>query len=102
MPFIAEKIRKNIVRDAKLFSGVALVVFALLIGFLYSSPLIALGSSVSGVVAILITLDVLYLLGQPVGILTANMAVIVFVLVQSQVIYLINNWQRENPEEHRF
>ncbi|MBL4740523.1 MAG: MMPL family transporter [Sneathiella sp.] len=101
MPFIAEQIRKSIVRDAKLFSSLALVIFALLIGWLFSSPMIALGSSVSGITAIFATLNVLYLLGQPVGILTANLAVIVFVLVQSQVIYLINNWRRESLEENR-
>lgn len=102
MPFIAEQIRKSIVRDAKLFSTLALVIFALLIGGLYASSVIALGSSISGIVAIFTTLSVLYLLGQPVGILTANMAVIVFVLVQSQVIYLINNWRREEDGVSRF
>jgi len=101
MPFIAEQIRRSIVRDAKLFSSLALVIFALLIGWLFSSPMIALGSSVSGITAIFVTLDILYLLGQPVGILTANLAVIVFVLVQSQVIYLINNWRRESIQNHR-
>ncbi|OUR78620.1 hypothetical protein A9Q83_07015 [Alphaproteobacteria bacterium 46_93_T64] len=98
MPYIAEQIRRNIIRDAKLFSTAALLLFALLIWGIYRSPVIALGASISGITAIFLCLSIMHFMAQPVGILTANLAVIVFVLVQSQVIYLTNNWLREKTE----
>ncbi len=98
MPYIAEQIRRNIISDAKLFSTVALIIFALLIWGIYRSLIIALGASVSGISAIFLSLLILQFTGQPVGILTANLSIIVFVLVQSQAIYLTNNWLRESGD----
>lgn len=96
MPYIAEHIKRSIVRDAQVFSAAALVVFTALIFMIYRSWMIALGACVSGVAAIFASLTILHFLGQAVGILTANLAIIIFVLVQSQVIYLTNNWRRQN------
>ncbi|WP_169543107.1 efflux RND transporter permease subunit [Sneathiella aquimaris] len=99
MPYIAEQIRQSLVRDVKIFSSLALVVFITLMGFFYRSAMIALGSCISGLCAIFMTLIVLQVLGQPIGILTANLSIIVYVLVQSQIIYLTNNWLREDKKQ---
>jgi len=94
MPYIAEQIRQNLVRDAKIFSALALLIFVTLIALIYRSMMIAVGSCITGLSAIFMTLILLHLIGQPVGILTVNLAIIVYILVQSQIIYLTNNWKR--------
>lgn len=94
MPYIAEQIRQNLVRDAKIFSALALLIFVMLIALIYRSMMIAVGSCFTGLSAIFMTLILLHLIGQPVGILTVNLAIIVYILVQSQIIYLTNNWKR--------
>ncbi|MFB9355840.1 efflux RND transporter permease subunit [Sneathiella chinensis] len=99
MPYIAEQIRKNLVRDMKLFSTLALVIFAGLLWVVFRSPVVALGGAVSGISAIFATLLALHFMGQPIGILTANLAIIVFVLTQSQIIYLTNNWLRTDVSD---
>ena len=96
MPYIAEHIKRSIVRDAQIFSAAALVVFTALIFMIYRSWVIALGACISGVGAIFASLTMLHFLGQAVGILTANLAIIIFVLVQSQIIYLTSNWRRQS------
>lgn len=95
MPYIVEQIRRSLIHDIQLFSGLALAVFSVLLFVLFRSPMIVVGAAASGLTAILLTLLILHALGQPVGILTANLAIIVYVLVQSQLIYLTSNWRRE-------
>ncbi len=95
MPYIVEQIRRSLIHDIQLFSGLALLVFSVLLFVLFRSPMIVIGAAASGLTAILLTLLILQFLGQPVGILTANLAIIVYVLVQSQLIYLTSNWRQE-------
>ncbi|MBE7638149.1 MMPL family transporter [Sneathiella sp. P13V-1] len=92
MPYITYQIQQSILKDVSLFSVIAVLVFALLIGFLFRSVVIPISSIVSGFAAVMLTMLLLQLVGQPFGILTANLAIIVFVLVQSQAIYLTNNF----------
>jgi predicted RND superfamily exporter protein len=96
MPYIAEHIKRSIIRDAKIFSLAGLAVFAVLIYAIFKSALITAGATISGLGAIVSSLLILDVLGQPIGILTANLAIIIFVLVQSQIIYLTNNWRRSD------
>ncbi|WP_025899658.1 efflux RND transporter permease subunit [Sneathiella glossodoripedis] len=93
MPYIAEHMRRNIARDAAIFSPIVVLVFAAMIFAVFRSPVITIGAILSGVVAILCSFTGLTLLQQPVGILTANLAIIIFVLTQSQIIYLTNNFR---------
>lgn len=98
MPYIAEHIKRSIVRDAQIFSAATLLIFAAVLFLIYRSWVLTLGAAISGLGAICASLAILNLLGQPIGILTANLAIIIFVLVQSQVIYLTNNWQRQSGD----
>ncbi len=98
MPYIVEQIRRSLIHDIQLFSGLALLIFSILLFALFRSPMIVVGAAASGLTAILLTLLILQVLGQPVGIPTANLAIIVYVLVQSQLIYLTSNWRQEGEK----
>ncbi|HEX9730476.1 MAG TPA: MMPL family transporter [Thermoanaerobaculia bacterium] len=97
VPYVIELIRRYLMRDLKVFSSAALLVFGLVIAILYRSlPLVA-GTLLSCVGACLLTLTALHLAGTPIGMLTANIATIVFVLTLSHTVFLTANWRRVRP-----
>lgn len=97
VPYVIELIRRYLMRDLKVFSTAAILVFGLVITILYRSlPLVA-GTLLSCVGACFLTLTTLYLLGTPIGMLTANIATIVFVLTLSHTVFLTANWRRVRP-----
>lgn len=93
-PYVTEKIRRNLIRDLKIFSASALGLFALAITLLFRSPKITLGAIATCLAAVVGCLGVMRLAGIPMGILTANLATIVFVLTLSHIVFLTANWKR--------
>lgn len=91
MPYVAERIRRSLVSDFKVFATSAIVAFALLILAIFRSPKIALGAVTAGLLAVVGTLSLQVAVGIPVGLLTANLVIIVFVLAQSHCIFLSGN-----------
>lgn len=97
VPYVIELIRRYLMRDLRVFSASAMLVFGLVITVLYRSlPLVA-GTLLSCVGACFLTLTALYLVGTPIGMLTANIATIVFVLTLSHTVFLTANWRRARP-----
>ncbi len=97
VPYVVELIRRYLLRDLKVFSSAALLIFGLVISLLYRSLPPVAGTLLSCIGACLITLAVLHLTGTPIGILTANIATIVFVLTLSHTVFLTANWKRMRP-----
>ncbi len=97
VPFVVELIRRHLMRDLRVFSIAAFVVFGLVISLLYRSWPPVAGTLLSCLGACLLTLALLHFLGTPIGILTANIATIVFVLTLSHTVFLTANWRRVRP-----
>ncbi len=97
VPYVVELIRRHLMRDLRVFSGAAFLVFGLVIALLYRSWRLVAGTLLSCLGACLLTLTVLHLLGTPIGVLTANIATIVFVLTLSHTVFLTANWRRVRP-----
>ena len=94
VPYVVELIRRYLLRDLRVFSSAALLIFGLVISLLYRSLPPVAGTLLSCLGACLITLTVLHLMETPIGILTANIATIVFVLTLSHTVFLTANWKR--------
>ncbi|MBN2484260.1 MAG: MMPL family transporter [Candidatus Omnitrophica bacterium] len=92
-PYVTELIRRNLMRDLKIFSIVAFVIFGLMIFAIFRSKFILAGTLLTCITASVATLIVNDLLGMKVGVLTANLSTIVFVLTLSHIIFIIFNWQ---------
>jgi len=94
VPYVVELIRRYLSRDLRVFSAAALLVFGLLIGGLFRSARIMLGTLTACLTACALTLGLLGATGFSIGILTANLVTIVFVLTLSHAVFLTTNWQR--------
>ncbi len=97
VPYVVELIRRYLLRDLRVFSIAAFLVFGVVISLLYRSVLPVAGTLLSCLGACLVTLTVLNLLAVPIGMLTANIATIVFVLTLSHTVFLTANWKRVRP-----
>jgi len=98
VPAIVELIRRSLYRDLIVFSGAAVVVFALLIGIVYRDPVIVVGTLATCLVSVGTTLLLVNGAGVGIGLLTANLVTIVFVLTLSHVVFLTANWRRRSSE----
>ncbi len=94
VPWVVEQIRRALERDLRVFSGVALLLFGLAIGWIYRAPRLVLGMLSTCVTASLLTLLALSWFAVPIGLLTANIVTIAFVLTLSHTVFLTNNWRR--------
>ncbi len=94
VPVIVELIRRSLFRDLRLFSGLALLVFGLLIAAVYRSAWVVVGTLVSAGLACGVTLMVNQAVGLSIGLLTANIVTIVFVLTLSHIVFLTANARR--------
>ncbi len=92
-PYIVEIIRQNLLRDLKVFSLVALLVFAAAVFVLFRSLPILLGTLLSCLNVSLWTLTISEILKIKIGPLTSNLSVIVFVLALSHIIFITFNWK---------
>ena len=92
-PYIVELISRQLLKDIKVFSLMALIIFSVVIYFIFRSRSILLGAIVSCVSASMWTLMIIHIMGIKIGLLTANIATIVFVLTLSHIIFLTYNWK---------
>jgi predicted RND superfamily exporter protein len=93
VPYVVEMIRRNLLRDLKIFSTLAIIIFGTGIAIAFRSVPILIGTLVSCFAACVLTLFVSRLLQIKVGILTANLSTIVFVMTLSHIVFLTNNWR---------
>ncbi len=102
-PYIVEIIRRNLLRDLKVFSLVAFIVFAVTIFVLFRSLPILVGTLISCVNVSMLTLTISEMLKIKIGPLTSNLSVIVFVLALSHIIFITFNWKHvieKTEKEH--
>ncbi len=92
-PYIVEIIRRNLLRDLKVFSLVAFLVFAVAVYILFRSFPILVGTLLSCLNVSLLTLAISEMLKIKIGPLTSNLSVIVFVLALSHMIFITYNWR---------
>ncbi|MBN1793332.1 MAG: MMPL family transporter [Candidatus Omnitrophica bacterium] len=93
LPYVVELIRRNLLRDLRFFSLIAVIVFGFIIFQLFHSRAVLLGAFVSCLGACMWTLMTASLASIPVGLLTANLGTIVFILTLSHIIFLSYNWK---------
>ena len=93
MPYIVEQIQRNLVHDLRVFGLLTILIFSLLVGLIFRSKSILVGTIVACFNACMWTLMLTTLFRIPIGILTANLITIVFVLTLSHVIFLTFNWK---------
>jgi len=94
VPYVVELIRQHLVRDLRVFTAAALVVFGLLVALIYRDLRLTLGVLATCLTACAVALATLRLAGLTLGVLTANLVTIVFVLTLSHLVYLTANWRR--------
>lgn len=92
-PYVVEMIRRQVLRDLRVFGIGALLVFSLTMGLLYRSGWILGGTLVAAGTATALTLLGRSVLGLEVDLLTPNITTIVFVLTLLHVVFLTTNWQ---------
>lgn len=93
VPYVVEQIRRQVLRDLKVFGVGVVAVFSLVIFLLYRSGWIVLGTLVAAGTAASFTLLLRPLLGLEPDVLTPNITSIVFVVTLSQIVYLTANWK---------
>ncbi len=92
-PYVVELIRRHLKQDLRLFSLFSLAVFGLVIGLVYRSPRVVLGTLTTCLAACAVTLALLPWVGVAIGPLTANLVTIIFVLTLSHMVFLTANWR---------
>ncbi len=98
-PYIMELIRRNLVRDLKVFSLCALIIFAIVIISVFRSGWVLFGTFTACSLSAMITLFITHHLNFPIGPLTANLSTIVFVLTLSHIAYMTFNWKHVMEHE---
>ena len=96
VPYVLEQIRRRLLRDLKVFTLAAFLVFGLLMSVVYRSLRLMAGTLLACLAAGAVTLAGLYFLDIPIGLLTANLITIVFVLTLSHIVFLTANWRAEH------
>jgi uncharacterized protein len=92
-PYIVELIRRNLMRDLRVFSVAALCVFGLSGLLISRSVPMVIGTLIACMNASAFTLILTHLFGIPVGPLTANLSTIVFVLTLTHMVFMTFNWK---------
>lgn len=98
VPYVSEHIRQELTDDLRRFSTGAFVMFGLLVGLLFRSVAIVLGTMTAALAASFGTFLVRAALGMQTDILAPNLWTIAFVLTLSHVVYLAAQWRRQAPE----
>ena len=99
LPYVVELIKRNLLRDLKIFSLLAFLIFGFLIFQIFHSKSILLGTMLSCLNACMWTFMITNLVNIPIGLLTANLGTIIFVMTLSHIIFLTFNWRsfRSDP-----
>lgn len=93
VPYVIEQIRRDSLRDLKVFGIAVIAVFALVMALFYRSGWIVLGTMTAAGTAAAGTLLVRPLFGLEPDILTPNITSVVFVVTLSFIVYLTVDWQ---------
>jgi len=93
VPYVVEQIRRESLRDLKVFGIAVILVFGVMIGLFYRSGWIVLGTLVTAGTAAAGTLLVRPLLGLEPDLLTPNITSVVFVVTVSFILYLTVDWK---------
>ncbi|NNK62498.1 MAG: MMPL family transporter, partial [Gemmatimonadetes bacterium] len=93
-PVIIEQIRRSLFRDLLVFTGAAVLIVTLLVGFLYRDAAVLVGMLAASALAVNATLLAVRWMGVAIGLLTANLATIVFVLTLSHMVFITANARR--------
>ncbi len=99
LPYIVESIKKNLLRDLRVFTLLAFLVFGFLIFQIFRSKSVLFGTMLSCLNACMWTFMITNLINIPMGLLTANLGTIIFVMTLSHIIFLTFNWRtfRSDP-----
>ena len=100
LPYVVELIKRNLLKDSRLFSFLAFFIFGFLIFQSFRSISVLLGTAFSCLNACMWTLMITNHMNMPIGILTANLGTIIFVMTLSHIIFLTFNWRafRNDPK----
>ena len=94
VPYVAEHIRQRLIDEIRRFSIAAFIAVAVLVGLLFRSAAVVVGSMVAALSASFATFLVRAAFGMRTDILAPNLWTIAFVLTISHVVYLTAHWQR--------
>lgn len=92
-PYIVELIRRNLLRDLKVFSVSAFCIFGLCGLLISRSVPMVLGTLIACTNASALTLILTHAFGIPIGPLTANLSTVVFVLTLTHMVFMTFNWK---------
>ncbi len=98
VPYVSEHIRRRLTDELRRFSFAAFGAFALLVGLLFRSLAVLLGTMVAALTASFATFLARAVVGMPTDILMPNLWTIAFVLTLSHVVYLTAQWRRRAHE----
>ncbi|MFC1646163.1 RND family transporter [Candidatus Omnitrophota bacterium] len=100
LPYVVELIKRNLLKDLRVFSLLAFFIFGFLIFQIFRSKSVLFGTMLSCLNACMWTLMITNRLNIPIGILTANLGTIIFVMTLSHIIFLTFNWRafRSDPK----
>jgi predicted RND superfamily exporter protein len=99
LPYVTELISRDLERDLRTFSLVALGVFGLVLFVIFRSPWILLGTFVACANSSAATLIVTQRIHIPIGPVTANLSTMVFVMTLSPMVFLTFNWKRIRQQQ---
>jgi predicted RND superfamily exporter protein len=98
VPYVSEHVRGQLTSDLRRFSVAAFAAFAVVVGVLFRSLAVLLGTMVSALTACFATFIVRSVFGMPTDVLAPNLWVIAFVLTLSHVVYLTAQWRKQVRE----
>lgn len=101
LPYVVELIKRNLMRDLKIFSLLACIIFGVFIFYIFHSKSVLIGTMVSCLSACMWTFMITDLFKVPMGILTANLGTIIFVMTLSHIIFLTFNWRTFRSDPNR-
>ncbi|MGC2248500.1 MAG: MMPL family transporter [Terriglobales bacterium] len=98
-PYVAEMIRRKLLRDFRTFSLTCFLLFGVVMLALFRSWKLTLGMLATCSSAVLASLLLQAAFGQKIGILTANLSTIIFVVALSHLVYMTFNWRTLGQSE---
>jgi predicted RND superfamily exporter protein len=98
LPYVVELIKRNLLKDLRIFSLLAFLIFGFLIFQIFHSKSVLVGAMLSCLNACMWTFMITNLLNIPIGLLTANLGTIIFVMTLSHIIFLTFNWRAFRSE----
>jgi predicted RND superfamily exporter protein len=98
VPYVSEHVRRQLTADLRRFSIAAFGAFAVVVGLLFRSLPILLGTMIAALTASFATFVARALIGIPTDILAPNLWIVAFVLTLSHVVYLTAQWSSRARE----